>query len=124
MADIEFTATGVRIGRCLRSLTRAGRVVVREGRLELQTSAGREIDSAPAGSVRAAPCPFLGRDRAVASVNGTWYLLTLAERRAGGGTSAARRFVDALRSAAGRPIARPRRELRGPLPGATLDSHR
>ncbi|MGW4106936.1 hypothetical protein ACWEGV_28540, partial [Streptomyces sp. NPDC004976] len=48
MAEPEFTATGVRIGKRLRSLTRAGQVRISGGRLELLTSYGSEIDSAPA----------------------------------------------------------------------------
>ena len=54
MAETEFTATGVRIGKRLRSLTRAGQVLISDGRLELLTSYGREIDSAPVQAVRAA----------------------------------------------------------------------
>lgn len=76
MADAEFDATGVRIERWLRSLTRAGRVLVRDGRLELLTSYGREIDSAPLERVRisgwCAP-----RSRALATIDGTRYLLRL-----------------------------------------------
>lgn len=53
MAEPEFTATGVRIGRLLRSLTRAGEVRIKGGRLELLTSYGSEIDSAPLQEVRA-----------------------------------------------------------------------
>ena len=122
MADAEFTATGVPIRRLLRSVTRAGQVLVRNGRLELLTSYGREIDSAPIESVRAVRYPFGVRDRALAEVNGTWYLLTLGEHRAVHARSAARRFADALSTAGGgATAARSGRKLRGPLPGATLD---
>ncbi|MCM2579782.1 hypothetical protein M1E25_20940 [Streptomyces sp. MTZ3.1] len=125
MADAEFTATGVRIGRRLRSVTRAGQVLVRNGRLELLTSYGTEIDSAPVESVRAVRYPFGVRDRALAAVNGTWYLLTLGEQVNGGtppASSNTRRFTDALRTAGGGTAAvRAARKLRGPLPGATLD---
>src|SRR5262245_50506776 len=47
MAEPEFKATGVRIGKKLRSLTRAGQVRISDGRLRLLTSYGSEIDSAP-----------------------------------------------------------------------------
>lgn len=75
MAEADYVATGVRIGRRLRSLTRAGRVLVRNGRLELLTSYGREIDSAPLERVRVSG--RLGERRALASVDGTRYLLRL-----------------------------------------------
>lgn len=82
MAQEEFVATGVRIGRWLRSVTRAGRVLVRDGRLELLTSYGREIDSAPLERVRISG--WYGAGRALASLDGTRYLLRLgAGRRAG-----------------------------------------
>lgn len=124
MADAEFTATGVRIGRRLRSVTRAGQVLVRNGRLDLLTSDGREIDSAPVGSVRTVRYPFGVHDRALAMINGKWYLLTLGERVTRSALSAAERFADALRTAGGgAATARFGRKLRGPLPGATLDSH-
>ncbi|MEU2880897.1 hypothetical protein, partial [Streptomyces sp. NPDC007070] len=61
MAEPEFTATGVRIARRLRSLTRAGRVRISDGRLELLTSYGTVIDSAPVSAVRASR-PWLGPD--------------------------------------------------------------
>ncbi|GGX66870.1 hypothetical protein [Streptomyces hiroshimensis] len=106
MAEPEFTATGVRIERSLRSLTRAGQVKIRDGRLELLTSYGREIDSAPLGSVHASKPWFSGRDRARATVNGTRYLLTLGrledapEETSGetSGEAAVRRFLEAVRS--------------------------
>ncbi|MYU48421.1 hypothetical protein GTV15_20935, partial [Streptomyces sp. SID7803] len=50
----EFSATGVRIDRWARSVTRAGgQVTVKDGRVALLTSYGREIDSAPVGTVSA-----------------------------------------------------------------------
>ncbi|WP_306190646.1 MULTISPECIES: hypothetical protein [unclassified Streptomyces] len=105
MAEPEFTATGVRIARRLRSLTRAGRIRISDGRLELLTSYGSEIDSAPVRAVRASR-PWLGpADRALADLNGNRYSLTLgaADPAAGEpGPPAARRFVEAVRRAAGR----------------------
>ncbi|MFD7551112.1 hypothetical protein [Streptomyces sp. NPDC059816] len=100
----EFTARGVRIEKRLRSLTRAGQVRITGGRLELLTSYGSEIDSAPVGTVRAGTSWFAPGDRAHADVNGTRYVLTLdaeepqqpAERS---DSSAARRFVEAVRRA-------------------------
>ncbi|MER6985079.1 hypothetical protein [Streptomyces carpinensis] len=105
MAEPEFTATGVRIARRLRSLTRAGRVRISDGRLELLTSYGSEIDSAPVRTVRASR-PWLGpADRALADLNGNRYSLTLGAGDPAPGESgppAARRFVEAVRRAAGR----------------------
>ncbi|MBB5935378.1 hypothetical protein [Streptomyces zagrosensis] len=105
MAEAEFNATGVRIERFLRSVTRAGQVLIKDGRLELLTSYGREIDSAPLRSVQASKPWFAARDRAHATVNGTRYLLTLGQREAGttDGSNAARRFLDVVRSAQGQP---------------------
>ncbi|MGP4004097.1 hypothetical protein [Streptomyces sp. 8N706] len=104
MAEPEFTATGVRIGRWLRSLTSAGQVLIRDGRLTLLTSYGSEIDSAPVHLVRAGKPWFATRDRALATVNGTRYLLTLSEQDPAPGSegaSSAHRFVDAVRTAGG-----------------------
>lgn len=106
MAETEFNARGVRIERFLRSVTRAGQVLIKDGRLELLTSNGREIDSAPVQSVRAGKPWFADGDQARATVNGTRYRLTLAQQdtaapsTASGG--AAGRFLDAIRSARGR----------------------
>ena len=61
MAEPEFTATGVRIGKRLRSLTRAGQVRISDGRLQLLTSYGSEIDSAPVQAVRASRPWFAAR---------------------------------------------------------------
>lgn len=104
MAEAEFTATGVGIGRRLRSLTRAGQVRISEGRLELLTSYGREIDSAPLAAVSAGRSWFGQDDKAQATVNGTRYSLTLREndpRPGEAGPPSARRFIDAVRSAGG-----------------------
>ncbi|MCI0386022.1 hypothetical protein [Streptomyces sp. CNQ085] len=95
MAEPEFSATGVRIARWLRSLTRAGQVVVRDGRLVLLTSYGREIDSAPVEQVRVSEPWYAMRGRALATVNGTWYALRLKGRAREG-------LVAALRSARAR----------------------
>ncbi|MBC9715975.1 hypothetical protein H9Y04_25875 [Streptomyces sp. TRM66268-LWL] len=105
MAETEFRATGVRIGRRLRSLTRAGQVRIAGGRLELLTSSGREIDSAPLTQVRAGQPWFVPEDKAVATVNGTRYSLTLGEHDPAPGESgppAASRFIEAVRQATGR----------------------
>jgi hypothetical protein len=92
MAEPEFSATGVRIGRRLSSLTRAGQVLIRDGRLVLLTSRGREIDSAPVEDVHAIRTPFSLRRRALATVNGTGYLLTLRRQ----GAASVSRFLEAL----------------------------
>ncbi|MEV7289086.1 hypothetical protein AB0O01_31830 [Streptomyces sp. NPDC093252] len=105
MAEPEFTASGVRIGRRLRSLTRAGQVRIRGGRLELLTSYGSEIDSAPVQAVRASRPWFAPGDRALADLNGTRYLLTLGDHDPAPGQPgppAAGRFIEAVRRAAGR----------------------
>lgn len=86
----EFNATGVRIERWLRSLTRAGQVVIRDGRLALLTSYGTEIDSAPIGSVQAHRPRFMARERTFATLNGHRYSLTMG---------APERFLDAVRAA-------------------------
>jgi hypothetical protein len=90
MAEAEYMATGVHIGRLVRSLTRAGRVLVRDGRLELLTSYGREIDSAPLERVRISG--WYGARRALATVDGTRYLLRL-------GLGHRERLLDAVRTA-------------------------
>lgn len=100
MADPEFSASGVRIGRRLSSLTRAGQVLIRDGRLVLLTSRGREIDSAPVEDVHAIRTPFSLRGRALATVNGTGYLLTLRHR--GTAASTVSRFLEALNLARAR----------------------
>ncbi|AIR96773.1 hypothetical protein [Streptomyces glaucescens] len=104
MAEPEFTARDVRIGKGLRSLSRAGEVRIRGGRLELLTSYGSEIDSAPVRSVRASRPWFGPGDRALADLNGTRYQLTLSERDPAPGEPgppAAHRFIEAVRRAAG-----------------------
>ncbi|MBH1937137.1 hypothetical protein I5Q34_23185 [Streptomyces sp. AV19] len=97
----EFSAKGVRIDRSLRSLTRAGQVKIRDGRLELLTSYGAEIDSAPVDSVEARRPWFGGRDRAraTATVNGTRYVLALGEDGSTDPQEELRRFLDAVRAA-------------------------
>jgi len=105
MAEPEFAATGVRIGKRLRSLTRAGQVRISDGRLRLLTSYGSEIDSAPVQAVRASKPWFAPEDRALADVNGTRYSLTLGDHDPAPGQPgppSARRFVEAVRRAAGR----------------------
>ncbi|WP_279329793.1 hypothetical protein [Streptomyces sp. OS603R] len=105
MAEPEFKATGVRIGRRLRSLTRAGQVRISDGRLELLTSYGTEIDSAPVQAVRATRPWFAPDGRALADLNGHRYLLTLRDHDPAPGEPgppAARRFIEAVRQAAGR----------------------
>jgi hypothetical protein len=105
MAEPEFTAMGVRIGKGLRSLTRAGQVRISDGRLRLLTSYGSEIDSAPVQAVRASRPWFAPHDRALADVNGTRYSLILGDHDPAPGRPgppSARRFIDAVRRAAGR----------------------
>ncbi|MBQ0996548.1 hypothetical protein ACWD6Q_12820 [Streptomyces nigra] len=105
MAEAEFTAKGVRIGKRLRSLTRAGQVRISEGRLQLLTSYGTEIDSAPVQAVRASRPWFAPDDRALADLNGKRYSLTLGDHDPAPGEPgppAARRFIEAVRRAAGR----------------------
>lgn len=105
MAELEFTARGVRIGRRLRSLTRAGQVRISDGRLELLTSYGSEIDSAPVQAVRASRPWFAPGGRALADLNGHRYLLTLSDHDPAPGEPGpptARRFIEAVRRASGR----------------------
>ncbi|MFD8536138.1 hypothetical protein [Streptomyces rubrogriseus] len=105
MAEPEFRATGVRIGKRLRSLTRAGTVRISGGRVELLTSYGSEIDSAPVQAVRVSRPWFAPQDRALADLDGKRYLLILGERDPAPGEPgppAARRFIEAVRRAAGR----------------------
>ncbi|MEE1927268.1 hypothetical protein V1J52_03575 [Streptomyces sp. TRM 70351] len=81
MTVVEFETSGVPVRRLLRSLTRAGQVLVHDGRLSLLTSYGREIDSAAVERVRVlrpwterlAP----GRKRTVLSLDGARYTLRL-----------------------------------------------
>ena len=104
MADTEFNVRGVRIERFLRSVTRAGQVLIKDGRLQLLTSYGSEIDSAPVQSVRASKPWFVDGDQAMATVNGTRYRLTLGRQDAAAKAAepgAASRFLDAIRSARG-----------------------
>ncbi|MFE7275238.1 hypothetical protein [Streptomyces sp. NPDC057623] len=104
MAEPEFRATGVRIGKRLRSLTRAGQVRISDGRVQLLTSYGSEIDSAPVQAVRASK-PWFSDDRALADLNGNRYSITLGDHDPAPGEPgppAARRFIEAVRKAAGR----------------------
>ncbi|MEE1755322.1 hypothetical protein [Streptomyces sp. SP18CS02] len=104
MAEPDFSATGVRIERGPRSLTRAGEILIKDGRLALLTSYGRVIDSAPVRAVTAGRPWFAGRDATVANLNGTRYRLTMGQRLCGpDGTAAALagRFLDAVRRARG-----------------------
>jgi len=101
----EFRASDVRIQRWARSLTRAGQVIVKDGRIVLLTSNGREIASAPVTTVSAGKPWFLAADSAIARINGVRYRLTMGQRnRRPGGAAPVRRFLDALRSAAVRRI--------------------
>lgn len=75
MVEPDFAAAGVRIRQALRSLTRAGQVLVRDGKLTLTTSYGSEIDSGPLEQVRVSG--YAGRHRALASIGGTRYVLEL-----------------------------------------------
>lgn len=102
MVEPEFTATGVRIGKRLRSLTRAGQVRISGGRLELLTSYGSEIDSAPVQAVRASKPWFAADDRALADLNGKRYLLTLGEHDPAPGGPGHRRRAGSSRPYAGR----------------------
>ncbi|GGO96242.1 hypothetical protein [Wenjunlia tyrosinilytica] len=108
MAEPEFSATGVQIGKWLRPLTRAGQVLITDGRLRLLTSRGTEIDSAPVERVQAGIPWFGARCSARATVNGTRYLISIGDRasaaRAGetpeqGAQRTVRSFLDALRQA-------------------------
>ncbi|MGW0930557.1 hypothetical protein [Streptomyces sp. NPDC002644] len=110
----EFTATGVRIERGLRSLTRAGEVRVRGGLVELLNSGGRVVGAAPAGKARVLRMRLGRADRVLAELGGARYVLTFRDedaghgplRRRGGrrpeaGESPAARFARAVRTAAG-----------------------
>ncbi|MBN3931342.1 hypothetical protein IQ279_17185 [Streptomyces verrucosisporus] len=103
MAEPEFSATGVRIARWLRSLTRAGQIVVRDGRMVLMTSYGREIDSAPVEQVRVSEPWYAARGRALAAVNGTWYALRLKGQTSDGLVAALRGARARSSRAPGRP---------------------
>ncbi|MDT3398827.1 hypothetical protein RKE29_19610 [Streptomyces sp. B1866] len=106
MTNADFNARGVRIERFLRSVTQAGQVLIKNGRLELLTSNGREIDSAPVQSVHASKPWFTDGDQALATVNGTRYRLTLGgpdQPAKASGRGTATRFLDAIRAARSRP---------------------
>ncbi|MFI6107026.1 hypothetical protein [Streptomyces sp. NPDC051310] len=103
MAEPDFSATGVRIERWPRSLTTAGEVLIKDGKLALLTSYGRVIDSAPVRAVRAGRPWFAGRDgTTVAMLNGHRYRLTMGQRSRrpdGTATALAGRFLEAVRRA-------------------------
>ncbi|MCS0637008.1 hypothetical protein NX801_15325 [Streptomyces sp. LP05-1] len=103
MSEPEFSATGVRIERWPRSLTRAGEVLIQDGKLALLTSYGRVIDSAPVRAVRAGRPWFGTREDATVALNGTRYRLTMGRdgRRRPDGPALAGRFLDAVRRAGG-----------------------
>lgn len=109
----EFTATGVRIERGLRSLTRAGQVRVRGGLVELLSSGGRVLASAPARKARLLRMRFGRSDRVLLELGGARYFLTLrdeetdpgpvetpVERRPEGVESPAARLARTVRLAA------------------------
>jgi hypothetical protein len=101
--DAEFRASDVRIRRWARSLTRAGQVIVEDGRIMLLTSNGREIASAPVTTVSAGKPWFLAADSAIARIDGVHYRLTMGQRnRRPGGAAPVRRFLEVLRRTAGR----------------------
>ncbi|GHJ42284.1 hypothetical protein [Streptomyces sp. TS71-3] len=102
MAEPEFTAERVRIGKRLRSLTRAGQVRINDGRVELLNSRGSEIDSAPVQAVRAGKSWFSSGDSASAEVNGTRYTLSMGDDADQREDGRARRFIEAVRKAGGR----------------------
>jgi hypothetical protein len=83
----EFTATGLRIERGLRSLTRAGQVRVKGGAVELLDSGGRVLASAPARQVRVLRKRFGRPGRVLVELGGARYLLTLCVEEAEPGAS-------------------------------------
>jgi hypothetical protein len=96
MAEPEFSASGVRISKWPRSLTRAGGVVVRDGRLVLLTSRGQEIDSAPVNETHAsAPRWYGAGGKARVALEGRRYLLRMGRHD----SDTERRLLEALRSA-------------------------
>ncbi|WP_405891051.1 hypothetical protein OG427_34110 [Streptomyces sp. NBC_00133] len=102
MAELEFSATGVRIERWPRSLTKAGQVLIKDGRLALLTSYGRVIESAPVRAVRAGKPWFADEASTVATVNGKRYRLTMGQRgRRPDARVLAGRFLEAVRGAGG-----------------------
>ncbi|HEX5567451.1 MAG TPA: hypothetical protein VFY14_11095 [Streptomyces sp.] len=108
MVEPEFSVTGVRIARWLRSLTRAGQVIVRDGRMVLLTSYGREIDSAPVDQVRISGQWYTARDRALATLNGNRYALRLKGPVRDGLVAALRRASARASGRAAEPNAAPR----------------
>ncbi len=103
MAEPEFRATGVRIERWPRSLTKAGQVLIKDGSLKLLTSYGRVIDSAPVRGVRAGKAWFADDASTALTVNGKRYRLTMGQRgQRPDARALAGRFLDAVRGAGGR----------------------
>jgi hypothetical protein len=102
MAESEFCATGVRIERWPRSLTKAGQVLIKDGRLALLTSYGKVIESAPMRAVRAGKPWFADDASTVATVNGKRYRLTMGQRsRRPDSRALAGRFLQVVRGAGG-----------------------
>jgi len=102
IAEPEFSATGVRIDRWPRSLSKAGQVMIKDGRLALLTSYGRVIESAPIRAVTAGRPWFADDASTVATVNGRRYRLTMGQRsRRPDGRALAGRFLEAVRGAGG-----------------------
>jgi hypothetical protein len=100
MTEPEFRATGVRIERWPRSLTKAGQVLIKDGNLELLTSYGRVIDSAPVGAVRAGRAWFTDEPSTALTVNGKRYRLTMGQRDEHTDTETLTgRFLKAVRTA-------------------------
>ncbi|MFI1016912.1 hypothetical protein [Streptomyces sp. NPDC020965] len=100
MAEPEFRATGVRIERWPRSLTKAGQVLIKDGKLELLTSYGKVIDSAPVRAVTAGKAWFADQASTALTVNGTRYRLTLGQRdQRSDGEILAGRFLKAVHGA-------------------------
>ncbi|MER7660281.1 MULTISPECIES: hypothetical protein [unclassified Streptomyces] len=103
MAEPEFRATGVRIERWPRSLTRAGQVLIKDGKVALLTSYGRVIDSAPVRAVSAGRPWFADEASTAVTVNGKRYRLTMGQRNHRPEARAlAGRFLDAVRRAGSR----------------------
>ncbi len=93
MAETEFSVSGVHISAWPRSLTRAGTVVLGDGRVALLTSRGKEIDSAPLAAVRAAASLWIGAGRHVRlTLEGRRYRLRVGHQDGG----ALRRFLEVL----------------------------
>ncbi len=98
--ESEFSAKGVQIKKGLRSLTRAGGVRVKDGRVELLTSRGLEIDSAPVQAANTGAARWFGPGgKAQVELEGRRYLLRMGRQESGG----EERLVEAVRKARKRP---------------------